>query len=312
MIIRRRHTQNFTVIGNALFDDERLQADEVGVMAYLLSRPNDWEIRRSALRRRWNFGAETTKRVINNLIRTGWCRVEKIRLLDGTFRLLYEIRDDAGPELSEEEVRRALSLVSSEVATANSLPTYAPHASDPPEPCGQPPPSQPGVDNQGVATGGVAYKSLTNTDSTRTDSTQALWKNLEKSWPSEHIISRLVCENLFVQLSLQKRQEALQGTGPYLANCRSRERKICDLSTYLRERRWETLNATVQTIPIRGGTPQAFRWIDYRRASGLPTAFMEECFQTGKPWYAPTEWPPAKPLKPSDDDVEALANEMLR
>ena len=120
MIIRRRHTQNFTVIGNALFDDERLQADEVGVMAYLLSRPNDWEIRRSALRRRWNFGAETTKRVINNLIRTGWCRVEKIRLLDGTFRLLYEIRDDAGPELSEEEVRRALSLVSSEASSDDS------------------------------------------------------------------------------------------------------------------------------------------------------------------------------------------------
>ena len=36
MIIRRRHTANFTTIGNVLFEDERLAADEVGILAYLL------------------------------------------------------------------------------------------------------------------------------------------------------------------------------------------------------------------------------------------------------------------------------------
>ena len=39
MIIRRRHTANFTTIGNALFNDRRLELDEIGLMGYLLSRP---------------------------------------------------------------------------------------------------------------------------------------------------------------------------------------------------------------------------------------------------------------------------------
>ncbi len=40
MIIRRKHTANFTTIGNVLFNDERLKADEVGIIGYLLSRPH--------------------------------------------------------------------------------------------------------------------------------------------------------------------------------------------------------------------------------------------------------------------------------
>jgi hypothetical protein len=118
VIIRRRHTANFTTIGNALFEDQRLAADEVGILAYLLSRPHNWEVRRSALMRRWRIGREATKRIITNLIRTGWCRAEKTRLGNGTFHIVYEIRDEPGPTLSDDHVRGALSLVSSGVATA--------------------------------------------------------------------------------------------------------------------------------------------------------------------------------------------------
>jgi hypothetical protein len=120
MIIRRRHTANFTTIGNALFEDMRLQADEVGILAYLLSRPNNWEVRRTALMRRWSIGAVAIKRIMTNLMRTGWCRAEKTRLANGTFHIVYEIRDDPGPNLSEDDIRGALSLVSSEVANDES------------------------------------------------------------------------------------------------------------------------------------------------------------------------------------------------
>src|ERR1700761_6999670 len=80
LIIRRRHTANFTTIGNALFEDGRLAADEVGILAFLLSRPDHWEVRRPALMRRWRVGPDTIKRVMRNLIRFGWCRAEKTRL----------------------------------------------------------------------------------------------------------------------------------------------------------------------------------------------------------------------------------------
>jgi predicted transcriptional regulator len=115
-IIRRKYTANFTTIGNELFDDERLSADEVGILAYLRSRPADWEVRRPALAHRWNMGREAIKRVLVNLIKAGWCRAEKARKPDGTYYTIYEIRDEPGPALTDEEVRRALSLVSSEAA----------------------------------------------------------------------------------------------------------------------------------------------------------------------------------------------------
>jgi hypothetical protein len=41
----------------------------------------------------------------------------KDRLPNGTFYMIYEIRDEPGPTLTDEEVRRALSLVSSEAAS---------------------------------------------------------------------------------------------------------------------------------------------------------------------------------------------------
>src|ERR1700680_3361665 len=113
MIIRRRHTANFTTIGNHLFEDERLAADEVGVLAYLLSRPHDWEIRRPALLKRWSFGRESLRRIIRNLVRYGYCRAERKRREDGTTFMIYEIRDEPGPELTEDEAKRALALESS-------------------------------------------------------------------------------------------------------------------------------------------------------------------------------------------------------
>lgn len=116
MIIRRKHTANFTTIGNVLFNDERLKADEVGIIGYLLSRPNDWEVRRPQLAKRFDYGREAIKRVIWNGMRFGWIVAQRTQQSDGRFRVVYEIKDQPGPELSDEEIRRALSLSSSEAA----------------------------------------------------------------------------------------------------------------------------------------------------------------------------------------------------
>jgi hypothetical protein len=157
MIIRRKHTSNFTTIGNALFDDVRLAADEVGILAWLLRQHHDWEVRRPALMRRWKLGPTSTKRIINNWMKFGWCHARKTRLANGTFHIVYEIRDQPGAEMTEDEIRGAFSLVSSEAADDESddqnpavdSPDH-PHAGDDPPPC------QRGVDDQGVVGTGVA------------------------------------------------------------------------------------------------------------------------------------------------------------
>jgi hypothetical protein len=125
MIIRRRHTANYTTIGNALFEDERLAADEVGILAYLLSRPNDWEVRRPSLQRRWGIGRDAMRRIIFNLIRCGWCQPIRSRLSNGTFHVIYDILDQPGPTLSDEEVRQALSSEATEMAEPAARPAVS-------------------------------------------------------------------------------------------------------------------------------------------------------------------------------------------
>lgn len=310
MIIRRRHTANFTTIGNALFDDERLAADEVGILAFLLSRPHDWEVRRPALMRRWDIGPVSTKRIINNLMKTGWCQARKTRLANGTFHIIYEIRDQPGPTLSDDEIRAALSLVSNEVGNDESesgTQSGHPVASEHPPPC------QPGVAYQGVVDSGVASKKESlNTDSQNPESTQfaRVFAEVLQAWPSEHVLSTVTAEAAYIALNDTHRSECFDGMRPYLDDCKAQNRKVCDLTTFIRERRWERFVRPVATAkywPITLRSPQWWRWREYKIATGQSVAMMDELARQNKGFTAPSEWPPAKPEASNEHNIKSGA-----
>jgi len=130
---------------------------------------NDWQVRRPALLRRWRIGRDAIKRIMTNLIRTGWCCAQKTRLSTEHFKIVYEIRDEPGRELPRKKVRGAFVAgvqqahrcrIDGETA-ADHLRKPAIHLS-----------GQPGVDDQGVVTPPLARESLQNPESQRTDSTQ--------------------------------------------------------------------------------------------------------------------------------------------
>lgn len=260
MIIRRRHTANFTTIGNALFEDERLAADEVGILAYLLSRPHDWEVRRPAMMRRWHIGRDGLKRIIDHWMLTGWCRAEKTRLPDGTFDIVYEIRDEPGPTLTEEEVTRALSLVSGEAARENSEGNQSQPCSDASleaEPCASPPTSQPPLAEPPPADLYVVDKRLLNTDSPRTESTQIEREDarghdrkarfiaaFETRWPTAATDDRSRTAKAARELPDDREQAALNGIGPFLEKLKRDGRKhVPGGWKYLEEKRWTLLEA---------------------------------------------------------------------
>lgn len=257
MIIRRRHTANFTTISNRLFDDERLVADEVGILAYLLSRPDNWEIRRPALARRWGIGPISVKRIVRSWMKAGWCTATKVRLPNGTFCILYDISDVPGKEMTEDEVREALSLVSSEASYDDPDPISEadnhPHVPD------DPPPRQPVLAGHPLVTGGVAYKEITNTELPKDESDQKAERELARArekhalglvefkrrWPTAASDDQSKTDEAWFALEFDEGDAALAGIPLFLEKLKRDKRTTVPAGwKYLREKRWTLLETT--------------------------------------------------------------------
>ena len=298
MIIRRKHTANFTTIGNVLFNDERLGADEVGILAYLLSRPDDWEVRRPALARRWRIGRDAIKRVMLNLIACGWVVARKTRLPNGTFHVIYEVRDEPGPSLSIDDAKAATSLVSSDADLSDSDEEGGEaepgRVNDPPD-TGQPDTGEPDTANPSWP-----YKTLPNTDSVKPESPNRAraFVDVSSAWPRDHILSDVAAAAAFAGLTDQEKQACIDGMSHYLTDCREQNRKVCDLTTYIREKRWKRFEGRPQAgkpTLIKPGTAQWYRWKEYYEVNNPDLAKAMETFKAmARDFWASSEWPPGK------------------
>lgn len=311
MIIRRKHTANFTTIGNALFADERLAADELGLLCFLLSKHHDWEVRRPALCRRFKIGRDGMRRIIRNLICFGWIVAEVTRLPDGRIFIIYQVRDEPGPELTPEEAKAALSLVSSDAGPGKAdddaedgegtetSEAAAAEGADPPErgPAdgrptggGQPPTANPPR----------LYKNLQKTDSQNLNppTCARAFADVKAAWRHGCMLSESASQAAFLSLSDVHAEDCYQGIRPYLSDCDANHRKVCDLKTYIVERRWERFKRSDDKpalVVVEVGTPQYFRWREYRQATGEWTDRSESAAKAYGKIAVPSEWPPAMP-----------------
>jgi hypothetical protein len=92
MIIRRRVNSNYTIIPNAIINDERLSIEARWLMGYLLSKPDDWTIRAGDIQKVGRIGRNAAYALVNECIAVGYIRRYKQR--DGGIN--YEVRDVAG------------------------------------------------------------------------------------------------------------------------------------------------------------------------------------------------------------------------
>jgi hypothetical protein len=74
------HTANFTIIGNACFNDERLSFEALAIFTYLRSKPSDWTVRQTELARRFKAGRDRVRNAINELIAAGYIRKVQERI----------------------------------------------------------------------------------------------------------------------------------------------------------------------------------------------------------------------------------------
>ncbi len=80
MIIKIKRRQHpYAMIDNRCLDDARLSWKAVGLLAYLLSRPFDWQIRVSQLSKLRKQGREAVQTGLNELKAHGYLQVVLIR-----------------------------------------------------------------------------------------------------------------------------------------------------------------------------------------------------------------------------------------
>ena len=116
--------------------DRRLSWDEKGMMAYLLSKPNDWEIRHADLIGQSPDGRDKVARIKRGLIAKGYLAMTRERSAEGQFTwvtIVYESPalnhtyvEKIGAEINAQEIGRESTITGFSVdgLTVNGKPGY--------------------------------------------------------------------------------------------------------------------------------------------------------------------------------------------
>jgi hypothetical protein len=97
VIIRVKHARNYTVIENRTLQDPRLSFKATGVLAYLLSLPDDWRVSRDDLANRKADGVASVRTAMSELEAAGYLTRHRERLANGTFQTTVEVREVSQP-----------------------------------------------------------------------------------------------------------------------------------------------------------------------------------------------------------------------
>lgn len=82
---RRFYNGNFTIIGNDVFSDDRLSLEEIGLLSYLRSKPDDWIVIFSYLQKRFDIGRDKLRRIMDGLVERGYITRTRSRDDSGAF-----------------------------------------------------------------------------------------------------------------------------------------------------------------------------------------------------------------------------------
>lgn len=90
-IIRGPHNRErpYFCMSRAAAQDKRLSLEARGLMAYLLSKPDDWEISPADIQREGGWGRDKTRRVINELKEHGYLVAEQTRTKEANGKEVY-------------------------------------------------------------------------------------------------------------------------------------------------------------------------------------------------------------------------------
>ena len=97
-ITRTPKKERYLVVDNAVFDDEKLSWEARGLMGYLLSKPDHWQVRLHDLIKKGPAGEHKIRRMLHELQARGYIRRQRLQRGDGTFSWRTSIHESPQAE----------------------------------------------------------------------------------------------------------------------------------------------------------------------------------------------------------------------
>ena len=77
-VLRQHHTQDFTVVPNALLQDQRLSFRDIGLLVWMLSKPADWKFtKKTILAEIKQDGDRSVQAAVKKLQETGYLTITR-------------------------------------------------------------------------------------------------------------------------------------------------------------------------------------------------------------------------------------------
>ena len=254
MIIRRRRTKNFTILENEVVEDERLTLDEIGLLTWLRSRPDHWEVSRAYIGKRFKIGRDKVARIFRALIECGWMVREST---PPGVPARYVVCDEPGTEvemtaddLAEVEGGQREKNDSPADTVAGLSQSGFPSTENPP--AGDPP-----TENPAAIVSTDLKQELKPTQPFQgralSEATEKRFQEFKSGYP-DGIVDPEAAKREFAALSEPDQVACIAAVPVYAGRCRKRREKSLKAHLFVRKRSWEGLLAT----PTDVAAPQLY------------------------------------------------------
>ncbi|WP_052954870.1 hypothetical protein [Microvirga vignae] len=328
MIIRRRRTRNFTTIDNGVFDDQELSPEALGVLSYLLSRPNNWEVQPDHLRSRFDIGRDKLQKIMRLLRERGYARIEyEHDKATGTFRNCgYVICDEpvmiktVQPvgEVASDAVAEAIETADltneSDVHRVPENPAHGETVSRENRLTVKPSAGKSGSkeetkteikQNPHTPKGDLGEGSSIDLEEIPSKTASARFERLREAWPADPTINWERVESGFYRMPVEDQENASKIAKRYVEFCRREGRKLKAPQNWLRDKGWagfleeeRKASAAVERgrtmVWVMEGTRAWDAWRGWYEAKGkVPKVAMQVKAEKGFGNYFPTLFPSA-------------------
>ncbi len=92
--IIRRQRSTWTTVDNRIINDRRLSMKALGLLVYMLSKPDNWEFSQESLGEWFDEGREAMRTVMKSLSGAGYIRREIVRCAGGQLRTLTIVTEE--------------------------------------------------------------------------------------------------------------------------------------------------------------------------------------------------------------------------